>query len=44
MLQAWSPHRAKKYLREDLILPGLLLDNLSDAPEDILVKVTVTIL
>jgi hypothetical protein len=27
--------RAKKYLREDLILPELLLDNFSDLPEDI---------
>jgi hypothetical protein len=34
MLQARSPHRAKEYLREDLILPELL-DNLSDVPQDI---------
>jgi hypothetical protein len=35
MLQARSPHRAKKYLREDLILPELLSDNLYDVPQDI---------
>jgi hypothetical protein len=32
-LQAQSPHQGKKYLREDLILPELLLDNLSGIPE-----------
>jgi hypothetical protein len=35
MSQARSSHRAKKYIREDLILPELLSDNLSDVPEDI---------
>jgi hypothetical protein len=28
-------YRTKKHMREDLILPELLLDNLSDVPEDI---------
>jgi hypothetical protein len=28
-------YRAKKHFREDLILPELLSDNLSDVPEDI---------
>jgi hypothetical protein len=28
-------YRAKRHFREDLILPELLLDNLSDVPEDI---------
>jgi hypothetical protein len=31
-----SYYRAKKHIREDLILPELLLDKLSDVPEDIL--------
>jgi hypothetical protein len=35
MSQAQSSHRAKKYLREDFILPELILDNLLDVPEDI---------
>jgi hypothetical protein len=35
MSQAWSSHRAKKFLTEDVILPELLSDNLSDVPEDI---------
>jgi hypothetical protein len=34
MLQARSPHRAKEYLRENLILSELLSDNLSDIHED----------
>jgi hypothetical protein len=34
MLQARSPHWAKQYLT-DLILPELLLNNLSNVPEDI---------
>jgi hypothetical protein len=28
-------YRAKKHFREDLLLPELLSDNLSDVPEDI---------
>jgi hypothetical protein len=28
-------HRAKKHIREDLILPELLSDTLSDVPDDI---------
>jgi hypothetical protein len=35
MLQTQRSHQAKKYLREALILPELLSDNLSDVPEDI---------
>jgi hypothetical protein len=38
MLQAWSPHRVQKYLREDLILPELLSDNLYDVSEDIFIE------
>jgi hypothetical protein len=46
MSQAQSYHRAKTFLMEDVILPELSSDNLSDAPKDILViaRVTVTIL
>jgi hypothetical protein len=34
MAQARSYHRAKKFLTEDVILPELLSDNLSNVPED----------
>jgi hypothetical protein len=37
MSQAQSYHRAKTFLKEYVILPQLLSDNLSDVPEDILV-------
>jgi hypothetical protein len=37
MLQAQGYHRAKTFLTEDVFLPKLLSDNLSDVPEDILV-------
>jgi hypothetical protein len=35
MSQVWSYHPVKKFLMEDVILPELLSDNLSDVPEDI---------
>jgi hypothetical protein len=34
-VQALSYHQAKEYLTEDVIIPELLSDNLSDVPEDI---------
>jgi hypothetical protein len=36
MSQGKSSLRAKKYLRDDWILPELLSNNLSDVPDDIL--------
>jgi hypothetical protein len=36
MPQAHSYHRAKTFLMEDVILPELLFDSLSNVPEDIL--------
>jgi hypothetical protein len=35
MSQAWSYHRAKTFLMEDVIVPELLSDNSANVPEDI---------
>jgi hypothetical protein len=35
MSQPHTSHRAKKYLKDDRILPELLSDSLSDVPDDI---------
>jgi hypothetical protein len=34
-VQAWSYHRANQFLTEDVILPELLFDNLSNVTDDI---------
>jgi hypothetical protein len=46
MSQAQSYHQVKTLLKDDVVLPELLSDNLSNVPEDILViaRVAVSIL